>query len=126
MPMDKIPLNLGTDDETAANRIADDRLSLRAARETTPVAGWCAIAFGLLGVFGPGLIFTPIGFVFSVIALFRGQGMFGFIGLLLTVAGFLSSPLLMGLVGLSAFFVLFDWQDIMAPIYQMLNDGIDV
>lgn len=124
--MKKIPLNLGSDEAAATGRVADNRLSLRTSPDRTPVAGWCAIGFGLLGVFGPGLIFTPIGFIFSLIALFRGQGTFGFVGLLLTVAGFLSSPLLMGLVGLSAFFVIFDWQDLMAPIYQMLDGGIDV
>lgn len=124
--MKKIPLNLGSDEAAATDRVADDRLLLRTAPDRTPVAGWCAIGFGLLGVFGPGLIFTPIGFVCSLVALFRGQGTFGFVGLLLTVAGFLSSPLLMGLVGLSAFFVIFDWQDLMAPIYQMLDGGIDI
>lgn len=119
--MDKIPLQLG---ETTTN---DPRMELRATPiARRPISGWLAVGFGLLGIFGPGLLFTPIGFLFSVIALFRGQATWSFVGLLLTVGGFLSSPLLMGLVGLSAFFVMFDWNDLMAPIYQYLGDGMDI
>ncbi len=125
--MSKIPLRLGAEDAAEdPQQVADQRLALRTAPERHPVSGYLAVGFGLLGVFGPGLLFTPLGFIFSVIALFRGQATWGFVGLLLTVAGFLSSPLLMGLVGMSAFFVFFDWQDILAPIYQMLGGGIDV
>ena len=68
-----------------------------------PVAGWCAIGFGLLGIFTFAYVFVPLALILSIIALFQKQISYGFIGLLLTVAGFLTSPIMLGIVGLTWF-----------------------
>lgn len=92
----------------------------------TPVSGWLSVVFGLLSIFGPAFLFTPLGVLVSIIAIFRGQAGLGFLGLLLSVAGVLTSPILMGLLGAGAVFMLFDWQEIMKPLYDFIGGGLDV
>ncbi|MCW9040426.1 MAG: hypothetical protein OQJ76_08015, partial [Rhodospirillales bacterium] len=65
-----------------------------------PVMGWFAVGFGFAGIFLQGIIFVPLSLICSVIALFLGQISWGVIGLMLSVVGLLSSPLLLSLIGL--------------------------
>ncbi|MCK5777252.1 MAG: hypothetical protein KAH11_00570 [Rhodospirillales bacterium] len=116
--MDKIPLTVSREEEEKPPR--------RRPEDKTPLAGYMAVGFGLLGIFGPAIIFTPLGFLFSIFALLRGQGSWGFVGLLLTIGGILGSPILMGLIGVGALYVTFDWQEIMRPIYEMFGGGVDI
>jgi hypothetical protein len=67
-----------------------------------PVLGWLAVAAGLLGIFSKGYVFVPIAVVLSVAALIAGQGAWAFAGLLLSVVGLLTSPVLLALLGLGA------------------------
>lgn len=69
---------------------------------SNPVAGWFAVAFGLLGIFSTGAVFVPLAFITSLIALYMGQFIWAALGLMLAVAGFLTSPLLWALLGLGA------------------------
>ena len=92
----------------------------------TPLSGYLAAGFGLLGIFGPAIIFTPLGLLFSLIALLRGQGMWAFVGLMLTIGGILGSPILMGLIGLGALYVTFDWQEMLRPLYEFIGGGVDI
>lgn len=69
---------------------------------SNPVSGYLAVAFGVLSIIGWGIVFVPLGIVFSVAALIKGHGGWGFGGLVLTMVGFLHSPVLMGLLGLGA------------------------
>ncbi len=115
---EKIPLTVARDHS--------EKPTPRPAEEKTPLAGYMAVGFGLLGIFGPAIIFTPLGFLFSVIALLRGQGSWGFVGLLLTIGGILGSPILMGLIGVGALYVTFDWQEILRPLYEMFGGGVDI
>lgn len=117
--MDKIPLTVSNPDKHQAPPPSR-------RQEKTPLAGYMAVGFGLLGIFGPAILFTPLGFIFSLIALLRGQGSWGFVGLLLTVGGILGSPILMGLIGVGALYATFDWQEIMRPVYEMFGGGMDI
>lgn len=93
----------------------------------TPFTGYLAVGFGLLGIITwPAVFFTPLGLLFSVVALFRGQALWGFVGLLLAVGGVLSSPSLWGLIGLGTLYMSFDWQELMKPVYDLLGGGIDI
>lgn len=65
-----------------------------------PVAGWFAVGFGLLSIFGPGHVFVPLTLVSSIIALLMGQFIWAATGLMLAIAGFLTSPLLWAALGL--------------------------
>ena len=117
--MDKIPLSLSAQNNTK-------QTTAPSVEAKTPVSGYMAVGFGLLGIFGPAILFTPLGLIFSVIALLRGQGSWGFVGLLLTVGGVLGSPILMGLIGVGAIYATFDWQEIFKPVYDMLGGGVDI
>lgn len=117
---DKMDLSL-----SGGNGPADSQ-HRQAAPEPTPICGMMACGFGILGIFGPALFFTPLGFLFSLIAFFRGQAALGLAGILLAVGGFLTSPLLMGIVGFGAFFMIFDWQEFMRPVYEFLGYTTEV
>ena len=117
---DKMDLSLSGGNEPA------DSQHRQAAPEPTPICGMMACGFGILGIFGPALFFTPLGFLFSLIAFFRGQAAWGLAGILLAVGGFLTSPLLIGIVGFGAFFMIFDWQEFMRPVYEFLGYTTEV
>ena len=92
-------------------------------KESSPVLGWFAVGFGFLGIFTIGFIFAPLGLLLSIIAIFSGQVSWGFIGLLLNMAGVLTSSILMSLIGFTAFFLWFDWNDFIEPVRQMIGLG---
>ena len=54
-------------------------LSLEARRKSN-VAGFMAVIVGLLGVFTVGFLFGPLGLIFSIVALAKGQIAFGIVG----------------------------------------------
>ncbi|MDA0998125.1 MAG: hypothetical protein O2944_07960 [Proteobacteria bacterium] len=119
--MDKIPLSLGgAGPENGADAGTPKET------ESNPIAGWFAIGSGLLGIFGPSILFVPLAIIFSVVAILRGQVSWGFAGLFLAVGGFMSSPLLMGLVGLGALWLSIDWNDLTHPIMHFFDGGKEV
>lgn len=68
-----------------------------------PIMGYFAVGFGILGIFTHGWIFTPMGLLCSIIALFVGQVTWAVGGLFLSVIGLLTSPILWALIGLGFF-----------------------
>ena len=77
-------------------------LRLRPQQEKKqPVMGYAAVAFGVLGIF-ISFWFTPFGFLCSVIALFLGQVVWAFLGLILAFIGVITSPILLATLGLGA------------------------
>jgi len=75
-------------------------LSLEGA-EKQPMMGWAAVVLGIIGI--PfSAFFTIIGLICSVIALFMGQISWAITGLFLAVIGIVTSPILMGLIGIGA------------------------
>ena len=63
--MEKIPLGL-SENQT-------DRLSAsEQVEESTPLSGYLAVGFGMLGIFGPAFIFTPLGLLHCFVA--KGHG----------------------------------------------------
>ncbi len=91
--------------------------------KNNPVMGKFAVGFGLLGVFTIGVVFVPIGLVCSLIALFSGQATWGFVGLMLAVMGLLTSPHLLLLIGLGAFSMAIDWNELFQPFMQHFDGG---
>jgi hypothetical protein len=98
--------------------------------EKNSLMGLFAIAFGLLGIFTYGVIFVPLGFLFSVLAFFWGQALWGVIGLLLTIMGLVTSPKLLFLIGIAAVAHWFDWNEFVDPMFDMIGvdrtDGKDI
>ncbi len=108
--MVQIPLSLNPDNA------ADP--SGQPTPETNPIMGKFAVGFGLLGIFTIGVVFVPLGLICSLIALFIGQATWGFIGLMLAVMGLLTSPHLLLLIGLGAFSMSIDWNELFQPFIQ--------
>ncbi len=104
-----IELNLTATDADAGQQSGDQGQQAYGAphdgqsrSEHKPVMGWIAATFGVLGIFTWGVVFVPLGIVCSIIALFMGQGMWAFIGLALSFVGLMTSPVLLGILGLAA------------------------
>ena len=115
--MAQIPLSLDPNSNSNSNSGSGGG----ATPEKTPVMGYCAVGFGLLGIFTFGFIFVPLGLICSVLALFMGQAVWGFIGILLAIAGFITSPKLWVIVGMGAFYAFFDSNEFLKPIFDIIN-----
>lgn len=67
-----------------------------------PIIGYCAIGFGMAGIFMHSLVFVPLALVCSLAALVAGHITWGIGGLLLAGVGVLTSPVILALLGLGA------------------------
>lgn len=95
--------DLSLNDEDAQTDGANTGPSVSAQpKPDRPIMGWFAVLFGLLGVFNVGLVFVPLALICSIACIFVGQGTWAFIGLLLTLAGIMTSPTILALLGLGA------------------------
>jgi len=107
--MDKTPLSLNPEPDpehesgpgSESGPVNSPGAKQSAGPESQPVMGWCAVGFGVLGIFTSAAVFVPLALICSLAALFMGQAAWAFVGLLLSVAGFLTSPVLLALVGMS-------------------------
>jgi hypothetical protein len=115
--MNKMPLSLNPDSN------AEDDLGAAHGAGPAPVMGWFAVGFGLLGIFTIGFIFVPLCLICSVIALFSRQAVWGVVGVMLAVAGLLTSPKLWLIIGMSAAYALFDFNDLFQPILDFFGMG---
>lgn len=113
--MSEIPLSLNPQNNPNQNGSSGP--------DQKPIMGWFAVAFGFLGIFTIGFIFVPLGLLCSVLALFFGQAVWGFIGLLLAIMGFVTSPKLWFLIGMAAFYQWFDMNEMLQPFFDLM--GID-
>ena len=120
--MSKIPLSLNSGDAQAQfNAAAAGAAQQQAVAPTAPIMGYCAVGFGLLGIFTIGFVFMPLGLIFSIAALFLGQSVWGVVGLMLAVAGFITSPKLWLICGIGALYVMFDFDELMKPALEFLR-----
>ena len=102
--MAKIPLSLKPDQQDLERTDHDPPQPVRLdGLGRISVIGAAAIVFGILGIFTKGYIFVPLALICSLIALFMGQISLAFIGLLLSVAGLLTSPVLLAILGVGWF-----------------------
>ncbi|HEB79931.1 MAG TPA: hypothetical protein ENI79_05605 [Rhodospirillales bacterium] len=74
-------------------------------KQDQPVMGYFAVGFGLAGIFVNGVVFVPLGLICSILALFMGQYVWGVVGLLVGVMGFLTTPLFLLFVGMKVLHV---------------------
>lgn len=65
----------------------------------TPIFSSFGICCGILGIFTLGFIFIPLGMLFTLIGLLRGEFLVGTIAIVVNVIGFFTSPVLMALIG---------------------------
>ncbi len=114
--MKKIPLSLNTAD------------TAQPAPEQKPVSGWLAVGFGVLGVFGPGILFAPLALICSIFALLRGQAAWGVFGLILAVFGLMTSVQFWLLIGMGWILTSADWEWLKTVIETIKfgGGGIDI
>ena len=127
--MSKIPLSLGdsadSSGDTGNTAGAQFNAAAQAAQqgqasEKKPVMGWMGVGFGLLGIF-ISAFFVPVGLIFSIIALFVGQAVWGVAGIILAVFGVLTSPILLTFIGMGAVYATFDFDAWLKPFLDFLN-----
>ncbi len=101
-PKEPIELSLGSKNqaEEAVEVVHHDVHHAPPAKSS--VVGWIAVICGILGLFTLSIVFVPLGLLFSFIAIFSGQILWGLFGIVLALLGFLTSPTLLGIVGLAA------------------------
>lgn len=119
--MAQIPLSLDPNSGPNSGRNAGGR---RSGPRGNPVMGWFAVGFGLLGIFTIGFVFVPLCLICSVLALFMGQAVWGFLGIMLAIAGFITSPKLWVIVGMGAFYAWFDSSEFIKPLLDFFNSII--
>ena len=120
--MGKILLSLnGGGSKAQFNASTAGAVQQQEAAPTTPIMGYCAVGFGILGIFTIGFVFMPLGLIFSVAALFLGQSVWGAVGLMLAVAGFITSPKLWLIVGMGTLYVMFDIDELMKPALEFMR-----
>lgn len=112
--MSEIPLSLNPQNNSDPNRNFQKK-------PDQPVMGWFAVGFGLLGIFTIGPVFVPLGFICSVLALFFGQILWGFIGLLLAIMGLITSPILIAALSLLSVYQMLDLNEILKPFYDLIG-----
>jgi|ETNmetMinimDraft_21_1059911.scaffolds.fasta_scaffold54813_2 hypothetical protein len=69
-------------------------------KEQTQIYGVLSITFGFIGIFIFSFIFSPIAFILGVLAISKKEYIAGVIGILFSIIGVLTSPILMALLHL--------------------------
>ena len=69
-------------------------------RESVQQYGTLSIIFGFIGIFILSPIFSPLAFIFGILSISKREYLAGIIGLLFSVIGVLTSPILMALINM--------------------------
>lgn len=70
--------------------------------DTSNAAGIASFIFGLISIFFLAPLFVPLAVILGVIAIINKQLVWGILGLLCALFGFLTSPILLGIVGVAS------------------------
>ena len=120
--MSKIPLSLnGSGARAWFSVAASGAAQKQCVAPASPIMGYLAVGCGLLGIFTIGFVFMPLGLIFSIGALFLGQSVWGVVGLMLAIAGFVTSPKLWLIVGMGTLYVMFDFDELMKPALEFMR-----
>ena len=69
-------------------------------RESVQQYGTLSIIFGFIGIFILSPIFSPLAFIFGILSISKREYLAGIVGLLFSVIGILTSPILMALINM--------------------------
>ena len=75
-------------------------------RESVSHYGTLSIIFGFIGVFILSPIFSPLAFIFGILSISRQEYLAGAIGIIFSVIGVLTSPILMALINMQSITVI--------------------
>jgi nitrogen fixation-related uncharacterized protein len=65
--------------------------------------GLVSFTLGIISIFYMSPVFVPLAIVVGIVALFKKQFLWGILGILCAVIGFVTSPILLAALGLTAF-----------------------
>jgi hypothetical protein len=65
--------------------------------------GLVSLTLGIISIFYMSPVFVPLAIVVGIVALFKKQFLWGILGILCAVIGFVTSPILLAALGLTAF-----------------------
>ena len=69
-------------------------------RESVPQYGTLSIIFGFVGVFILSPIFSPLAFIFGILSISKQEYLAGAIGIIFSIIGVVTSPILMALINM--------------------------
>ena len=69
-------------------------------RESVPQYGTLSIIFGFVGVFILSPIFSPLAFIFGILSISKQEYLAGAIGIIFSIIGVITSPILMALINM--------------------------
>ena len=69
-------------------------------RESVPQYGTLSIIFGFVGVFILSPIFSPLAFIFGILSISKQEYLAGVIGIIFSIIGVVTSPILMALINM--------------------------
>ena len=69
-------------------------------RESVQQYGTLSIIFGFIGIFILSPLFSPLAFIFGILSISKKEYLAGIIGLLFSLIGVLTSPILMALINM--------------------------
>ena len=69
-------------------------------RESVQNYGTLSIIFGFVGIFILSFIFSPLAFIFGILAITKHEYLAGTLGILSSILGVLTSPILMALINM--------------------------
>ena len=69
-------------------------------KETVQHYGTMSVIFGFVGVFILSPIFSPLAFIFGILSISKQEYLAGAIGIIFSIIGVLTSPILMALINM--------------------------
>ena len=90
--------------------MSDENSSAQTATATTVIVkhdasnalGIASFVFGLISIFILSPIFVPLALILGIVAVLKKQILWGGLGLVCALAGFVTSPILLGILGIAS------------------------
>lgn len=90
-----------TQEENSASQ-SEKITTVMVQNNSSNAAGIASFVFGLISIFMLAPLFVPLAVLLGVIAVIKKQLVWGILGLVCALLGFLTSPILLGLIGLGS------------------------
>ncbi len=96
-------MNENNDSNKNINVKKDSNINVNIGANST--FGIISFVIGLIGIFLISFILSPLALIFGVISLFREQSkIWGLLGVICAIIGAITSPILMGILGIGTLF----------------------
>lgn len=90
-------------DQTPSTQAPAATMTVVVQNNVSNALGIASFIFGLLSIFFLAPIFVPIALILGIIAIIKKQLVWGIVGIICAVIGALTSPILLGMLGITSF-----------------------